>query len=40
MNFQDFFFWGQLYRLEDAKRNALDLIEFRNHIDYRKFLRD
>ena len=39
MNFQDFF-WGQLYRHEDAKLNGLDLTEFRNHIDYRKFLRD
>ena len=38
--FSGFFLWGQLYRLEDAKRNVLDLTEFRNHIDYSKLLRD
>ena len=34
-----FFLWCQIYRLEDAKRNVLDLTEFRNQVHYRKFLR-
>ena len=37
--FSRFFLWGQLYRLEGNKRNALDLKEFRNQVHYRKFLR-
>ena len=33
----EIFFSGQLYRLEEAKRNTLGLTMFQNHIDYRKF---
>ena len=34
-----FFLCGQLYRLEDTERNALNLTEFQNKVHYRKFLR-
>ena len=33
-------FGGQLYRLENAKRNALDLTEFQNQVQYKNFLRE
>ena len=38
--FSRFFLRSQLYRLEDNKRNALDLTSFRNQVHYRKFLRE
>ena len=36
--FLRFFLWCQFYRLEDAKRNALDLTGFRNQVHHWKFL--
>ena len=38
--FSRFFLCGQLYRLEDTKRNAFGLTEFQNQVHYRKFLRE
>ena len=38
--FSRFFLCRQLYRLKYTKRNALDLAEFPNQIDYKTFLRD
>ena len=32
--FSRFFLYGQFYRLENTKRNALDLAEFRNQVQY------
>ena len=38
--FSRFFLWGQFYRLENAKLNALDLTKFRNQVHCRNFLRE
>ena len=37
--FSRFFIWGQLYRLKDTKRSALDIPVFQTFVDHRTFFR-
>ena len=39
-DFSRVFLGGQLCRLEDTKRNALDISDFRNHVHHKTFLRE
>ena len=37
MNFQNFFYCGELYRLDDTKRNAMDVPDFWNQVYHKMF---